>query len=120
MTIMARKEEPRFFKIQTHAHPEEAYLEANASIQFVLGLLVTQLLISKLPHNLVFTEDVQTVYVYPRSKQRPYLGWIDLCGWSRFKEADMRKSHWVDTSVDLATFEQLCSNLKDVIQGQFI
>ena len=78
------------------------------------------MLFAKLPHNLIFTEDMKTVYVYPRSKHRPYLGWIDLCGWSRFKEPEMKKTHWKDTSVDLSVFQQLGKSLKEVIQAQFI
>jgi hypothetical protein len=116
--VSVRHECPRYFKIETQPHEFEEE-DAQDSIMFVTGLLVTQLLFSKHPHNIIFTDNCQKAFIYPRSLKSPELGWLDLCGWSRFPEADMRKTHWQDTSLALPHFQELASNLKQAIESEF-
>lgn len=116
--MSSRKECPRFFKIE--ALPHDLNIEdAQESVTLVAGLLVTQLLYSKLPHNIVFTQNCQKLYVYPRSSKHPELGWLDICGWSRFPGEDMRETHWQETSIGLDQFELLASSLQQAIESQF-
>ena len=98
---------------------EDTSTEGKMGAEFVNGLLSVQLVSSKIPHNIIFTNKGHTVYCIPRSGMNQHLSWIDICGYTRYKTTNMNKSHQYDISIDTATFENIGHTLKSAIQSKY-
>lgn len=117
--VSVRKTAPRFIRITTIDKPDDDLLDCQTSQAFILGLLITEIIGSKLPHNLIILDQGREAIVYPRSHNHRHFGWLELFGASRYTKVDMIQTHWKDTSVEESTIVGLVSSLQKALASSY-